>query len=140
MITPVREPLPYALSGFSFTSHNQHDCCVFLYQSSSLLYLQLQCTMIPPVYEPLPYALSGFNFTQLPICTQQYLQNAKLVPPYALDVNSSARMPMPPPKFLGDVLPERELIFNAFMIMFDALVWLAHYLWHFMPFVSSYVT
>ncbi|KAG1722340.1 hypothetical protein EDD22DRAFT_738442, partial [Suillus occidentalis] len=27
-------------------------------------------------------------------------------------------------KLLGDVLPERELIFNAFMIKFDALVWL----------------
>ncbi|KAG2755015.1 hypothetical protein P692DRAFT_20125138 [Suillus brevipes Sb2] len=98
MIPPVYELLPYALSGFSFTSHNQRDCCVFLYQSPSLLCLQLQCTMIPPVYEPLPYALSGLSFTRLPVCTQQYVQKAKLVPPHAPDMNSSAGMP-PPKKF-----------------------------------------
>jgi hypothetical protein len=131
--------------------------------------------MIPPVYEPLPYALSGLNFTQLPDCTQQYLQEAKLAPPHAPDANfisaehlnitttlssslikndldlvelrlktvvmaSDLETGIPSrddllrdvlaaqecrlQKLLGDVLPERELIFNAFMIKFDALVWL----------------
>ncbi|KAG1767989.1 hypothetical protein EDD22DRAFT_818981 [Suillus occidentalis] len=130
--------------------------------------------MIPPVYEPLPYALSGLNFTQLPVCTQQYLQEANLAPPHAPDANfiSAERLNISTAlsssltkndvdlvelrletvvmasdletgipsrddrlrdvlaaqecrlqKLLGDVLPERELIFNAFMIKFDALVW-----------------
>jgi hypothetical protein len=130
--------------------------------------------MIPPVYEPLSYALSGLDFTQLPVCTQQYLQQAKLVPPHVPNVNiisaerlnismalssslikndmdlvelrletvvmaSDLETDIPSQddlqrdaltaqesrlqKLLGDVLPERELIFNAFMIKFDALVW-----------------
>ncbi|KIK39658.1 hypothetical protein CY34DRAFT_808060 [Suillus luteus UH-Slu-Lm8-n1] len=130
--------------------------------------------MIPPVYEPLPYALSGLDFTQLPVCTQQYLQEAKLASPHAPDANfilaerlnistalssglikndldlvklrletvamaSDLEIGIPSQddlqrhvlaaqecrlkKLLGDVLPERELIFNAFMTKFDALVW-----------------
>ncbi|KIK37581.1 hypothetical protein CY34DRAFT_810201 [Suillus luteus UH-Slu-Lm8-n1] len=130
--------------------------------------------MIPPVYEPLRYALSGLDFTQLPVCTQQYLQEAKLAPPHAPDVNviSAERLKISMAlssslikndmalvelrletvvmasdletgipsqddlqrdalaaqecrlqKLLGNVLPERELIFNAFIIKFDALVW-----------------
>lgn len=134
--------------------------------------------MIPPfsvpVYEPLPYVLSGLSFTQLPVCTQQYLLNAKLVPPHAPDVNSISAerliismalfpsltgndmslvesrheatimardlergiLPQATPQWhveaqerrlqnvFGIFLPERELIFNEFMIKFDALVWL----------------
>ncbi|KAG1761045.1 hypothetical protein EDD22DRAFT_970796 [Suillus occidentalis] len=41
----------------------------------------------------------------------------KIGPPHAPD---ECRLP----KLLGDVLPELELIFNATMIKFDALVWL----------------
>ncbi|KIK46757.1 hypothetical protein CY34DRAFT_800103 [Suillus luteus UH-Slu-Lm8-n1] len=130
--------------------------------------------MIPPVYQPLPYALSGLSYTQLPISTQQYLQNAKLVPPHAPDVNfiSAERLSISTALFsnlimndlnlvksrlatiamarnlaigipseaklqrhvaaqerrlqyvFGNVLPKRELILDAFMIQFDALVWL----------------
>ncbi|KAG1751430.1 uncharacterized protein EDB91DRAFT_1105478 [Suillus paluster] len=41
-----------------------------------------------PVYEPLPYALSGLTFLDLPIRTQLYLTDAKLVPPHTRGVNS----------------------------------------------------
>lgn len=130
--------------------------------------------MIPPVYEPLPYALSGLSLTQLPVRTQQYLRNARLVPPHAPEVNTiwaerlnistalsrrltrndldivalrldvikmarDFRRGIPSQdtqqwheaaqarlfqELLCTVLPKRELIVNAFMIKFDALVWL----------------
>jgi hypothetical protein len=63
-----------ATAVFSFTNHHLSSVSNF------------SAPWFPQSMNRFP-TLSGLSFTQLPFCTQQYLQQAKLVPPHAPDLN-----------------------------------------------------
>lgn len=128
---PVYEPLPYALSGLSFT---QLPVCTQRYlldvaklvpphapdvNSISVERLIISMALFPSL---IGNDMNLVDLRREAIAMARDL--AKGVPPQAsaqwhVEVENRRLQ-----KVLGILLPERELIFNEFMIKFDALVWL----------------
>lgn len=128
---PVYEPLPYALSGLSFTR-------LPMYTQRYLLDIAKSTPPHTPKVNPvldersiISLALSMnligndialVNLRHETITMARDLERG--IPPQASAQWHLAAQNKRLQTVLGTLLPERELIFNEFMIKFDALVWL----------------
>ncbi|KAG1870255.1 hypothetical protein DFJ58DRAFT_765319 [Suillus subalutaceus] len=128
---PVYEPLPYSLSGLSFT---QLPMC-------TQHYLLEIAKLVPPHAHKVNSILDERSIISLALYINLLGNDITLVnlrhetitmardlergiPPQASAQWHLAMQNGRLQTVLGTLLPERELIFNEFMIKFDALVWL----------------
>ncbi|KAG1762881.1 hypothetical protein EDD22DRAFT_889408 [Suillus occidentalis] len=110
MIAPVYQPLPYALSGHSFT---QLPICIQQY---------LHNTKLVPPHAPDVNFISAERFNISTALSSSLTINDLNLVKSRLDTIAMAPAQERRLQYvLSNVLPKRERIFSAFMIKFDAL-------------------
>ncbi|KAG1777794.1 hypothetical protein EV702DRAFT_1101006 [Suillus placidus] len=128
---PVYEPLPYALSGLSFTQ-------LPLYTQRYLRNIAKSVSPHAPDVNSISVERSIISMGLFPSLLGNDMNLVDLrheaiamardlergIPPQASAQWHAAMEKWRLQKVFGTLLPERELIFNQFMIKFDALLWL----------------
>jgi hypothetical protein len=128
---PVYEPLPYTLSGLKFSQLPMHTQRYLLNIAKSAPPHKLKMNFISDQRSIISLALSTnlkwndvvlVNMRHEAIIMARNLQRG--IPSRASVKRHLAAQNRRLQTVFGTLLPERELIFNEFMIKFDALVWL----------------
>ncbi|KAG2366290.1 hypothetical protein BDR07DRAFT_1396648 [Suillus spraguei] len=120
---PVYEPLPYALSGLSFTQLPIRTQRYLLDIAENELYFGPALNHIAELFNDLignDTALVNMRYEAIVMARDLQIG----IPPQATAQWHLAAQKKRLHIVLDTLLPERELIFNEFMIKFDALVWL----------------